>query len=89
MSALPSSCLGDLDFLLQSLEMYDMWGRPVHRPATGDALGKPTPTSGYGNCPAERKRVTEYLVFEKRMWYDGPWAIREQLWETPGKEAAV
>ena len=89
MSALPSSCLGDLDFLLQSLEMYDMWGRPVHRPATGDALGKPTPASGYGNCPAERKRVTEYLVFEKRMWYDGPWAVREQLWETPGKEAAV
>lgn len=33
--------------------------------------------------------MTEYLVFEKRMWYDGPWVIREQLWEAPGKEAAI
>jgi protein MBA1 len=57
----------------------------MHRPPTGDAVAKPSP----GNCPAERKRVTEYLVFEKRMWYDGPWVIREQLWETPGKEAAI
>ena len=66
--------------------MYDMWGRPMHQPAAGDAAA---PRSGYGTCPAERKRVTEYLVFEKRMWYDGPWVIREQLWEAPGKEAAV
>lgn len=55
---------------------------------TGDSAPKGT-VSGYGNCPAERRRVTEYLVFEKRMWYDGPWVIREQLWEAPGKEAAI
>jgi protein MBA1 len=73
----------------QSLEMYDAWGRPLHRPATDDvATTKSAPTSRNG-FPAERKRVTEYLVFEKRMWYDGPWAIREQLWEAPGKVAAV
>ncbi|KAF8223043.1 hypothetical protein L208DRAFT_1412543 [Tricholoma matsutake] len=71
----------------QSLEMYDMWGKPMHRPATGDGVAKLASMSGYGNWPSERKRVTEYLVFEKRMWYDGPWAVREQLWEAPGKEA--
>ena len=27
------------------------------------------------------KRVVEHLVFQKRMWYDGPWTIREQLFE--------
>ncbi|KAA1472553.1 hypothetical protein DENSPDRAFT_838864 [Dentipellis sp. KUC8613] len=27
------------------------------------------------------KPVVEYLVFEKRMWYDGPWVIREQIYE--------
>lgn len=28
---------------------------------------------------AEPKRVIEHLVFEKRMWYDTPWIIKEQL----------
>jgi protein MBA1 len=27
----------------------------------------------------------EYLVLEKRMWYEGPWVIREQIYETVGK----
>ncbi|KAF9010029.1 hypothetical protein BDQ17DRAFT_1347384 [Cyathus striatus] len=27
-----------------------------------------------------RKRVTEYLVMEKRMWYDMPWVFRDQMW---------
>ncbi len=27
----------------------------------------------------EPKRIVEYLLFEKRMWYDTPWAIKEQL----------
>ncbi|EKM58008.1 uncharacterized protein PHACADRAFT_251962 [Phanerochaete carnosa HHB-10118-sp] len=27
------------------------------------------------------KRVVEYLVLQKRMWYDAPWTIREQLYE--------
>ena len=34
---------------------------------------------------ADVKRVTEYLVFEKRMWYDTPWVIREQMFEGVGK----
>ncbi|KAI0252475.1 hypothetical protein BJV78DRAFT_1200902 [Lactifluus subvellereus] len=28
----------------------------------------------------EPKRIVEYLLFEKRMWYDTPWAIKEQLY---------
>ena len=27
------------------------------------------------------KRVVEFLVFQKRMWYDTPWTIRDQLFE--------
>ncbi|KII87633.1 hypothetical protein PLICRDRAFT_176426 [Plicaturopsis crispa FD-325 SS-3] len=26
------------------------------------------------------KDVKEYFIFEKRMWYDGPWVIREQVY---------
>ncbi|GLB42111.1 hypothetical protein LshimejAT787_1101260 [Lyophyllum shimeji] len=67
----------------QSLEIYDRQGNPVHaRPANAAELN-------FGSHPAERRRVTEYLVFEKRMWYDGPWVIREQLWEAPGRDAAI
>ncbi|KAI0642779.1 hypothetical protein C8Q79DRAFT_984116 [Trametes meyenii] len=29
----------------------------------------------------EPKAVTEYLVFQKRMWYDSPWVIRDRLYE--------
>ncbi|KAH9171346.1 hypothetical protein EDB89DRAFT_1852384, partial [Lactarius sanguifluus] len=28
----------------------------------------------------EPKRVVEHLLFEKRMWYDTPWIIKEQLY---------
>ncbi|KAF8591004.1 hypothetical protein K439DRAFT_1627444 [Ramaria rubella] len=35
---------------------------------------------GHTSAP-EPKRVLEYLVFEKTMWYDDPWAVRDQLWE--------
>jgi protein MBA1 len=27
----------------------------------------------------EPKHIVEYLLFEKRMWYDTPWVIKEQL----------
>lgn len=27
------------------------------------------------------KAVVEYLVFQKRMWYDSPWVIRDRLYE--------
>jgi hypothetical protein len=28
------------------------------------------------------KRVVEYLVLERRMWYaDAPWIVREQIYE--------
>lgn len=37
--------------------------------------------------PAEAsipRRVTEYLVLEKRMWYDVPWKIKQQMFERSG-----
>jgi protein MBA1 len=40
-----------------------------------------------GTAPAEKKRVVQYLVLEKRMWYDGPWLIREQIWESAPKKS--
>ncbi|KAG5341350.1 hypothetical protein C0989_011229 [Termitomyces sp. Mn162] len=64
----------------QSLEIYTDLGVPLHTPAAKHVKGGST---------AEPVRVTEYLVFEKKMWYDGPWVIREQLWEAPGRKAAV
>lgn len=30
------------------------------------------------------RRVTEYLVFERRMWYDVPWKIKQQMFERSG-----
>ncbi|KAK2461237.1 hypothetical protein APHAL10511_006764 [Amanita phalloides] len=59
----------------QSLEIYDKRGRALHKPADGE------PSFGKGTVPAEKRRVTEYLVVEKRMWYDGPWVFREQIYE--------
>ena len=29
----------------------------------------------------EPKPVVEYLAFQKRMWYDSPWIIREKFFE--------
>lgn len=30
---------------------------------------------------SEPKPVVEYLVLQKRMWYDTPWTIRDRLYE--------
>ena len=27
----------------------------------------------------EPKRIVEHLLFEKRMWYDTPWVIKEEF----------
>lgn len=59
----------------QSLEIYDSRGSVLHEPAG--------PKTESGTTPAHPKRVTEYLVLEKRLWYNSPWAFREQLWEIP------
>ncbi|KAF8348621.1 hypothetical protein F5887DRAFT_951033 [Amanita rubescens] len=61
----------------QSLEIYDKRGKALHKSADGG------PAVGLGIVPAERRKVTEYLVLEKRMWYDGPWMVREQMYESP------
>ena len=69
-------------FHTQSLEMYDAKGRAIHPPATVSDI-RPNwgdeKTEAW-RVPAERRRVTEYLVLEKRMWTQSPWQFREQLW---------
>ncbi|EKM77316.1 hypothetical protein AGABI1DRAFT_77305 [Agaricus bisporus var. burnettii JB137-S8] len=59
----------------QSLEIYDQQCNPLHKPAKGAFK------TWDGMLEAEKKRVIQYLVMEKRMWYDGPWLIREQVWK--------
>ncbi|KAF8800612.1 hypothetical protein BYT27DRAFT_7116937 [Phlegmacium glaucopus] len=58
----------------QSLEIYNQQGAALHIPAPA------AEKSSDQRIPAQRKRVTEYLVMEKRMWLQGPWTFREQLW---------
>ncbi|KAL9710280.1 hypothetical protein Ac2012v2_006576 [Leucoagaricus gongylophorus] len=58
----------------QSLEIYDRGGNPLHEPAESSVREN-------GRVPAKTRHVMQYLVFEKRMWYDGPWVIREQIWD--------
>ncbi|KAG6861321.1 hypothetical protein C0995_001640 [Termitomyces sp. Mi166 len=64
----------------QSLEIYTHSGVPLHTRAEKRVKG---------SSSAEPARVTEYFVFEKKMWYDGPWIMKEQMWEAPGRKAAV
>jgi len=63
----------------QSLEIYDRGGNPLHEPAEGSVCVN-------GRVPAKTRHVVQYLVFEKRMWYDGPWVIREQIWDIVPKK---
>ena len=58
----------------QSLEIYDAAGKAVHEPQDGAVQRKGQ------RVPAKRRSVTEYLTFEKKMWYDSPFYVREQLW---------
>ncbi|THH19134.1 hypothetical protein EW146_g1990 [Bondarzewia mesenterica] len=62
----------------------------IEIPHRADKMNKPMQTlrvyNSAGKLVKEKsqiapKPVVEYLVFEKRMWYDLPWAIRERLYE--------
>ena len=77
----------DFFFLSQhkSLEIYDGHARALHPRA------EPEKTLIYidiqqklekWRVPAQKRRVKEYLVLEKRMWVQGPWVFREQMWPT-------
>ncbi|KAH9478346.1 hypothetical protein JR316_0008800 [Psilocybe cubensis] len=65
----------------QSLEIYDARGNPLHTVVTNPdrMIDSEQPKESW-RVPAPRKRVTEYLVLEKKMWHQGPWQFREQLW---------
>lgn len=72
-------------FFLQSLEIYDHRGRPLHPAAPTEKENTSGAVKGGAEkwrVPAVPKRVQEYLVLEKRMWVPGPWVFREQMWPT-------
>ena len=73
--------------------MYTARGAPLHTPATSpsadstassassaDAGATPQDPSEPWRVPAQRRRVTEYLVLEKKGWAVSPWQFREQMW---------
>ncbi|RXW21525.1 hypothetical protein EST38_g4318 [Candolleomyces aberdarensis] len=64
----------------QSLECYGPRGEPLHE-VPAEAVKRPN-----GTIAAKPKRVTEYLVLEKRLWYDSPWVFREQKWDVPQRK---
>ncbi|TFK19577.1 hypothetical protein FA15DRAFT_674297 [Coprinopsis marcescibilis] len=64
----------------QSLECYAPNGAAVHEVAEGAVK------QSNGTIAAKPKRVTEYLILEKRLWYDAPWVFREQRWETSARQ---
>ncbi|KAJ2915509.1 hypothetical protein MD484_g4918, partial [Candolleomyces efflorescens] len=64
----------------QSLECYGPRGEPLHE-VPPEAVKRPN-----GTIAAKPKRVTEYLVLEKRLWYDAPWVFREQKWDIPQRK---
>lgn len=61
--------------------MYNSQGDPFHTVVTNPdrIIDSEKPKESW-RVPAPRKRVTEYLVLEKRMWVQGPWQFREQIW---------
>ena len=74
-------------WVVQACLRFDTWQvRAIHvivstrllKPSVRQSLAIFSPSS---SLTPEPKRVLEYLVFEKRMWYDGPWVLRDQLWE--------
>ncbi|KAF4618909.1 hypothetical protein D9613_010113 [Agrocybe pediades] len=65
----------------QSLEIYNEKGVALHTPSE-EAHNTPAfaqPVESW-RVPASKKRVTEYLILERRMWIPGDWQIREQVW---------
>lgn len=69
----------------QSLEVYDRKGQPLHTPADGGKNVVSTDAERKvekWRIPAVKRRVQEYLVLEKKMWVQGPWVFREQMWPT-------
>ncbi|TRM63646.1 hypothetical protein BD626DRAFT_494955 [Schizophyllum amplum] len=66
----------------QSIESYDGKGYPLHlTEAQKQEFGTIQPGRRY---PAIPRRVTEYLVFERKNWQDMPWAVREETWVPKG-----
>lgn len=67
--------------------MYNERGVPLHKMVTNPnrIVDSEKPKEPW-RVPAHRKRVTEYLVLERRMWILGPWQFREQMWPSVNPE---
>ncbi|KAJ4473021.1 hypothetical protein J3R30DRAFT_3708090 [Lentinula aciculospora] len=66
----------------QSLEIYDAQGNALHTPEPG--------ASKKGRrIPAQKRQLTEYYVFEKRMYYNTPWQIKERIYPKAGKQPVL
>ncbi|KAJ6627876.1 hypothetical protein B0H10DRAFT_1992438 [Mycena sp. CBHHK59/15] len=74
----------------QSVEIYDEQGRALHAPyLTADPQPARTGRALHA-VPAERKRVTEYLVLDKAMYQvNAEWKFRAQFLPTSGRTIAV
>ncbi|KAJ7108554.1 hypothetical protein C8R44DRAFT_884622 [Mycena epipterygia] len=74
----------------QSLEIYDKQGRALHTPAP---TAEPQParlSKTLHIVPAERKRVTEYLVLDKAYYEpNAEWQFRARFVPTPGRTVAI
>ncbi|EPQ52139.1 hypothetical protein GLOTRDRAFT_140568 [Gloeophyllum trabeum ATCC 11539] len=53
----------------QTIEVYNRDGKLLTREGAIALNQEPQPS-----------RTVEFIVFEKKMWYDGPWVIRDQLY---------
>lgn len=42
---------------------------------------KGTRINALSTAVGETKRVTENFALEKRMWYNTPWTMKQEMWE--------
>ncbi|KAF9066671.1 hypothetical protein BDP27DRAFT_1330123, partial [Rhodocollybia butyracea] len=66
----------------QSLEIYDQQGKALHTP-------EPNTRKKGRRIPAKKQQLTEYYIFEKRMYTDTPWQIKERIFPKAGMEPAL
>ncbi|KAJ7512773.1 hypothetical protein B0H11DRAFT_1698514 [Mycena galericulata] len=75
----------------QSIEIYDKSGKALHIPApTAEPQPPRLGSKTLHVVPAQRQRVTEYLVLDKPMYIpNSQWMFRARFVPTPGRTVAV
>ncbi|KIK54201.1 hypothetical protein GYMLUDRAFT_49003 [Collybiopsis luxurians FD-317 M1] len=84
----------------QSLEIYNPQGKALHTPPSpSSSLSQtqpstqpststsqsPSPIPSSKRTPAEKHRLTEYYIFEKKMYMNTPWQVKERLYPRAGR----